>query len=85
MYGWHLVKENFSEFFFISCSHLFEILMYDQVFIIWRKRNHFFKASDFKILNTSIIGGGETEKCIDLYILPHKMQKSSDDEEIENP
>lgn len=70
---------------FISCSHPFEILMYDQVFIMWRKRNHFFKASDLKILNTSIIGGGETEKCIDLYILPHKMQKSSDDEEIENP
>lgn len=84
MYGWHLVKENFSEFFFISCFHPFEILMYDQVFIIWRKRNHFFKASDLNILNTSITGGGETEKCIDLYILPHKMQKSSDDEETDS-
>ena len=60
--------------------------MSDQVFIIWRKRNHFFKVSDLNILNTSIICGGETEKCIDLYILPpHKMQKSSDDEETQTP
>ena len=44
--------------------------MSDQVFIIWRKRNHFFKVSDLNILNTSITCGGETEKCIDLYILP---------------
>lgn len=83
MYGLHLAKENFSEFFFISCSHPLEILMFDQVFIIWRKR--IFKASDFKILNTSIIGGGETEKCIDLYNLHHKVHKLNDDEEIKNP
>lgn len=82
-----LGKKKFQWIFFISCSHPFEILMSDQVFIIWRKRNHFFKVSDLNILNTSITCGGETEKCIDLYILPppHKMQKSSDDEETQTP
>ena len=39
----------------------------------------------YQILNTSIIGGGETEKCIDLYNLHHKVQKLNDDEEIKNP
>lgn len=49
------------------------------------KKKDFKEASDFKIPRTSIIGGGETGKCIDLYNLPHKVQKSNDDEEIKNP